>query len=634
MLRSGRPRSITRQISRLRAPSRLHVRCAFQTSSAPASSTSRPTVAVIKAFPSPFVAPVSTHADLSRLLSPSLDFHPSSFWTDVNDAAGISSGGEKGGTEPFQALLDFGSSHVTKPQQLWTAVDDTGCAFVMFVTSVTATGPHCGQPPTGQPSTVHGALRLHYCSSGDGRVDAAWCFRSPTAEEGAALTTLPALPGAPGAATDAEASSKHLHGTASNHISASADTTDAFRALSAVVDDLRRQVGRLEKELESARAQPQIAPPMVVGAPQIADDVAALRAMVESQKQQIEALTGMLQTSVTSVSHLHGLLGTGGAVSASFLNAKPAVGRIAVEPRGGGVLRVLFTVASDVAADTVVRYRHMLRSHGGMSNIFDVLSDTEEAQHRALWPAFFAAKAVGKRAQFHRARLMIDGERLKDPPSTSESVSLEAVTWQVDGSYTERTVVAAEEWNDAVMSQVDGSYTERTVAAAEEWNDAVMSQASLQSLYQLADPRVEYHGGLGRAPLLGVGALGGHLADVTAAMAVGPRVVLAGAPDDNKVFLHWTQTATVRSTRTLEELSGITLLVFNEEGKVVQVFDWHTPSSVERAASFRPAAAASIEAAAAERAAAGGSGDGAKHADWFSEHSAVLSRQEQEWESF
>ncbi|KAG1674695.1 hypothetical protein FOA52_007219 [Chlamydomonas sp. UWO 241] len=33
---------------------------------------------------------------------------------------------------------------------------------------------------------------------------------------------------------------------------------------------------------------------------QIADDVAALRAMVESQKQQIEALTGMLQTSVTS----------------------------------------------------------------------------------------------------------------------------------------------------------------------------------------------------------------------------------------------------------------------------------------------------------------------------------------------
>ncbi|KAG1673945.1 hypothetical protein FOA52_015700 [Chlamydomonas sp. UWO 241] len=42
----------------------------------------------------------------------------------------------------------------------------------------------------------------------------------------------------------------------------------------------------------------------------------------------------------------------GGVVSASLLNAKPAVGGIGVEPRGGGVLRVLFTVASDAVADT------------------------------------------------------------------------------------------------------------------------------------------------------------------------------------------------------------------------------------------------------------------------------------------
>ncbi|KAG1676824.1 hypothetical protein FOA52_010333 [Chlamydomonas sp. UWO 241] len=39
------------------------------------------------------------------------------------------------------------------------------------------------------------------------------------------------------------------------------------------------------------------------------------------------------------------------------------------------------------------------------------LSDREEAQHRALWPAFLAAKAAGKWAQFHRARLVVDGER-------------------------------------------------------------------------------------------------------------------------------------------------------------------------------------------------------------------------------
>ncbi|KAG1679013.1 hypothetical protein FOA52_013077 [Chlamydomonas sp. UWO 241] len=101
----------------------------------------------------------------------------------------------------------------------------------------------------------------------------------------------------------------------------------------------------------------------------------------------------------------------GGVVSASFLNAKPAVGGIGVEPRRGGVLRVLFTVASDAVADTVVRSRRNLRDVDPSAAVFDVLSDREEAQHRALWPALLAAKAAGKRAQFHRARLVVDGER-------------------------------------------------------------------------------------------------------------------------------------------------------------------------------------------------------------------------------
>ncbi|KAG1655479.1 hypothetical protein FOA52_008674 [Chlamydomonas sp. UWO 241] len=103
----------------------------------------------------------------------------------------------------------------------------------------------------------------------------------------------------------------------------------------------------------------------------------------------------------------------GGVVSASFLIAKPAVGGIGVEPRRGGVLRVLFTVASDAVADTVVRSRRNLRDVDPSAAVFDVLSDREEAQHRALWPAFLAAKAAGKRAQFHRARLVVDGERRK-----------------------------------------------------------------------------------------------------------------------------------------------------------------------------------------------------------------------------
>ncbi|KAG1661232.1 hypothetical protein FOA52_008278 [Chlamydomonas sp. UWO 241] len=105
----------------------------------------------------------------------------------------------------------------------------------------------------------------------------------------------------------------------------------------------------------------------------------------------------------------------GGVVSASLLNAKPAVGGIGVAPRGGGVLRVLFTVASDAVAYTVVRWRHELRRCVDSTAVSDVLSDREEAQHQALWPAFLAAKVAGKRAQFNRARLVVDGERVPAP---------------------------------------------------------------------------------------------------------------------------------------------------------------------------------------------------------------------------
>ncbi|KAG1655327.1 hypothetical protein FOA52_006723 [Chlamydomonas sp. UWO 241] len=130
------------------------------------------------------------------------------------------------------------------------------------------------------------------------------------------------------------------------------------------------------------------------------------------------SLPARLTTDV--VRFLHGGTGRrepadGGVASASLLNAKPAVGGIGVEPRGGGVLRVLFTVASDAVADTVVRWRHELRRCVDSTAVFDVLSDREEAQHQALWPAFLAAKVAGKRAQFHRARLVVDGERVPAP---------------------------------------------------------------------------------------------------------------------------------------------------------------------------------------------------------------------------
>ncbi|KAG1665587.1 hypothetical protein FOA52_003234 [Chlamydomonas sp. UWO 241] len=71
----------------------------------------------------------------------------------------------------------------------------------------------------------------------------------------------------------------------------------------------------------------------------------------------------------------------------------------------------------------VVRNRCCLSGVDPSAAVFYVLSDREEAQHRALWPAFVAAKAAGKRAQFHRARLVVDGE-----PSTPSPSDLKAST--------------------------------------------------------------------------------------------------------------------------------------------------------------------------------------------------------------
>ncbi|KAG1665056.1 hypothetical protein FOA52_012475 [Chlamydomonas sp. UWO 241] len=149
------------------------------------------------------------------------------------------------------------------------------------------------------------------------------------------------------------------------------------------------------------------------------EDAAEAAVQIAAAAERGVSLPVCLATDV--VRYLHEIRGSvaklagGGGVSASFLNAKPAVGGIGVEPRAGGVLRVLFTVASDAVADVVVRNRCCLSGVDPSAAVFDVLSGREEAQHQALWPAFVAAKAAGKRAQFHRARLVVDGERVAAP---------------------------------------------------------------------------------------------------------------------------------------------------------------------------------------------------------------------------
>jgi hypothetical protein len=88
----------------------------------------------------------------------------------------------------------------------------------------------------------------------------------------------------------------------------------------------------------------------------------------------------------------------GGVVSASFINAEAAAGGIGVVPRWCGVLRVQITVASDVEADTVVRYRSKLRYVDPSTAVFDVLSDREEAQHKAAVARFPRRQGCGEAA--------------------------------------------------------------------------------------------------------------------------------------------------------------------------------------------------------------------------------------------
>ncbi|KAG1659758.1 hypothetical protein FOA52_004413 [Chlamydomonas sp. UWO 241] len=86
-------------------------------------------------------------------------------------------------------------------------------------------------------------------------------------------------------------------------------------------------------------------------------------------------------------------------VDANFLGARP--------DGTGGAARILFTVGSADVADAVVRSRCGQKGSG--SSIFEALSDRERAQHKALWPAYEAARAAGQKAQFRRARLFVDG---------------------------------------------------------------------------------------------------------------------------------------------------------------------------------------------------------------------------------
>jgi len=76
-----------------------------------------------------------------------------------------------------------------------------------------------------------------------------------------------------------------------------------------------------------------------------------------------------------------------------------------------------FEVSTLGMAEAVVRQRHRLKAFSRESQcpvaIFDVLSPEEAARHKALYPRFLEAIKAGRRAQFSRALLRIDGHIIR-----------------------------------------------------------------------------------------------------------------------------------------------------------------------------------------------------------------------------
>ena len=99
-------------------------------------------------------------------------------------------------------------------------------------------------------------------------------------------------------------------------------------------------------------------------------------------------------------------------ISINIVSAR-RVGRYdakALRPR-----RIHFTVANVQEAEAIVKARRKLQ--GPSLVIMDELTPMEFAAQQPLWPLFKEARAAGKKAHFHRARLFVDGEEVKAPIS-------------------------------------------------------------------------------------------------------------------------------------------------------------------------------------------------------------------------
>jgi hypothetical protein len=81
---------------------------------------------------------------------------------------------------------------------------------------------------------------------------------------------------------------------------------------------------------------------------------------------------------------------------------------------GATVHRYFIQVGSLREADSLVSHRCLLKGTG--YTLMDVLTEVEQAEHDRLWPSFITERERGRRAQFCRARLYIEGQEVRLPP--------------------------------------------------------------------------------------------------------------------------------------------------------------------------------------------------------------------------
>jgi hypothetical protein len=93
--------------------------------------------------------------------------------------------------------------------------------------------------------------------------------------------------------------------------------------------------------------------------------------------------------------------------AASFLGQQ----RPSTSSAPGSRVRILFGVTDKLEADVITEERHLLKGTG--ITIYDVLSPEEQECHDVLWTHFLEARRKGKKAQFNRAVLRVDGERVE-----------------------------------------------------------------------------------------------------------------------------------------------------------------------------------------------------------------------------